>query len=170
MTDVPSFLAHLPRQGALLVPWFVYRNPKTGRYEFRVRDPAKHERAVRFGLCPVCGKHSGGPPYLFQVGPLCLEERAIYGAPTHERCALASLELCPFIARQDWERGPAPPDAQQIVPFDELPQKPARIGLAWCDDYEPVRANRTWYALFTQPTSIRWWVYRDNVLVAEVAV
>lgn len=173
-TDVPSFLAHLPRQGSLLVPWFVHRD-KDGRYQFRVRDVAKHERAVRFGLCSICGLWSGGPPYFFQVGPLCLEEGVVFGTPVHERCALAALVLCPFLAQQDWawghdRTGATPAGYGTLVPPDELPPKPSRLGLALCEDYEPVRANGSWYAAFSPPTSIRWWVYRDNVLVPEVAV
>lgn len=165
--EVPDFLAHLPMQGALLVPWFVWRGPD-GRYHFRVRDPKRNTESVRHGLCFICGRRAVSP-YTFMVGPGSLAQRAVYGGPVHERCGEAALALCPFLARQDWQRSEGVPEERQIVPHDDLPPKPDRCALATVKRYREVTGPRDQaYAVFSDPIAVRWWVYVDGALVPEV--
>lgn len=163
--EVPEFLAHLPRQGALLVPWFVWRDD-AGRYRFRVRDPKRNTESVRHGLCFICGKRMHSP-FTFMVGPLTLSARSVYGGPLHARCGEVAMKLCPFLAHQDWQRAEVPAE-RQIVPHDELPPKPDRLALATVKRYRELAGpHNQAYAAFSEPLEVRWWVYRDGALAPE---
>ena len=51
---IPAAMRHLPRHGALPIPWFVPID-KDGKPDFRARSNARHCEAVRYQLCQMCG-------------------------------------------------------------------------------------------------------------------
>lgn len=167
MTDVPEFLSHLPIQGKLLVPWFVWRD-KEGRYQFRVRDENKNGEAARFQLCFICGKWIPRPPYSFLLGPETMRLQMTYGGPAHDQCLRAATRLCPYIARQDWERS-NPPEELQRVPHDELPPKPERYALVRCSRHWSFKGpTGGWYSQLGAYEIASWWSYKDGVLTEEI--
>jgi hypothetical protein len=83
------------------VPWFVdYLN---GEPEFRAMDPKKWRRAVKEGLCWVCGQRLGAH-LAFVLGPMCAITRTTAEPPCHLECAQWSAINCPFLARPKAKR------------------------------------------------------------------
>ena len=77
-------MRHLPKQDGYPVPWFV---AKVGdRYDFRVVDPKKIEKAIKKRRCWVCGNPiSPLEKMVFVVGPMCVINRTTAEPPSH-RC------------------------------------------------------------------------------------
>jgi hypothetical protein len=99
MTRKPDRIARLdvdPRGYA--IPWNVLRGPR-GEAFFTVNDDRKHWRALRQGLCPICGEilgrwkwFVGGPRSAFEVNGWYLD------LPMHHECCTYALETCPYLA------------------------------------------------------------------------
>jgi hypothetical protein len=167
--DIPVRLAHLPRHGGLPIPFVT--GTRDGRVDFRITHAKNHELAQKFQLCGICGKHIAAPPYVFSVGPLCLAERLVFEPPMHEECALAAFTICPYLSRSDWQRKSPRDGDRLVVPEDELPAKPTRLGLARAPRYALTQnpANGMWYAVLPQEEfPVQWWSYVDSVLTPEV--
>lgn len=83
------------------VPWFVtYVN---GEPDFRLADPDKFTRAIRYNRCWVCGDHNGAYK-VFVVGPISLISGVHGEPPCHRDCAEYSVQACPFLARPAMRR------------------------------------------------------------------
>jgi hypothetical protein len=161
-----SFLDHLPKHGALPIPWSTPID--AGKPNFRATDIAKHCLALKFQVCGTCGKWIAAAPYTFVVAPLCFGERLVFGTPQHERCALAAFELCPHLARKDWSRHADGSSGVQIIPQDELPPKPERPGLAAVRRYRVVTGPAgAAYAELLEVERVQWWRYADGTLQPE---
>lgn len=78
------------------VPWFV--DWVDGKPEFRAMDPGKWRRAVKDGLCWVCGIPLGRHR-VFVIGPMCAVNRTTSEPPCHLECAVWSAINCPFLSR-----------------------------------------------------------------------
>jgi hypothetical protein len=78
------------------VPWFV--DWVDGKPEFRAMDPTKWTRAVKDGLCWVCGNPLGRHR-VFVIGPMCAVNRTTSEPPCHLECAEWSAINCPFLSR-----------------------------------------------------------------------
>ena len=99
---LPKRLLHLPldRRG-YPVPWFV--DWIDGEPEFRAMSAGKFERAIREGLCWVCGGRLG-VNRTFVAGPMCVINRTSAEPPSHHGCAKWSAQNCPFLVRPHMER------------------------------------------------------------------
>ncbi len=101
---MPDRIKHLPRDPrGYPVPWFVYRDEKTGEADFRVIGPGKVEQAVMMNLCWVCG----GPMArnkAFVIGPMCSINRISAEPPSHRSCAMFAAQACPFLTRPRMRR------------------------------------------------------------------
>jgi hypothetical protein len=90
------------------VPWFVQWVDGEGQPvaagaagavpEFRAMDPAKWVRAVRDGVCWVCGDRLGRYK-TFVIGPMCGINRTTAEPPCHTECAEWATRNCPFLSR-----------------------------------------------------------------------
>jgi hypothetical protein len=83
------------------VPWFV--EWIDGKPDHRIMDRDKLRRAVRLGLCWVCGTPLGAYK-AFLVGPMCAINRVNSEPPMHRECALYSVKACPFLSRPHMHR------------------------------------------------------------------
>ena len=167
MANIPDFLAHLPVYGTLPVPFFTAVDPITQRPNFRAHDPQKHAKAVNDHLCGICGRTLDYWLAII-VGPTELSKRTTYMPAMHERCALYSLQACPFLATQQHEAGIRPGD--QVVPTAQMLTKPRRIALAKARNYRVLQASPvvgTEYVRFLEPIRVDWLVYRDGKLEWE---
>lgn len=84
------------------VPWFV--SWIDGEPDFRVVDPEKIVRALRLGLCWVCGETIGSRRVAFTIGPMCAVNRTSGEPPAHVDCADYSARACPFLSRPHAKR------------------------------------------------------------------
>ena len=85
------------------VPWFA--SWVDGVPDFRVADGAKLERAVRHGLCWVCGYgFAGGEDRAFVLGPMCAVTLNTAEPPCHLDCAVWSARHCPFLVTPNMVR------------------------------------------------------------------
>jgi hypothetical protein len=102
---VPPRMKHLeldPR--GYPIPWAVYRD-KDGRAHFQINDELKRYKAVKGGLCPICGYplfrgrwFVGGPISAFH------DHGAFADPPMHHECAHYALMACPYLAAPRYVR------------------------------------------------------------------
>jgi hypothetical protein len=167
-SEVPAFLAHLPRHGRLPIPFFTSIG-LDGKPNFRAHDQAKHNRAIAHRLCGVCGKGLG---YwlTFAAGPTEVATRAFTYMPAmHRECALASLVMCPFLAYETRDRTRDVPMALRVLP-EEPPPKPGRFALVTAREYKTHEGAPGWlYVRWQPPKKIEWWAYKDGQLLPEEA-
>lgn len=83
------------------VPWFVAWID--GKPDFRIIDPAKKAKAIRFHRCWVCGEPLGRYR-AFVIGPMCAVNRVSSEPPSHLNCALFAVHACPFLILPKAER------------------------------------------------------------------
>lgn len=122
MTELRPELEPLPERMTRLVvhrgypvPWFVQWVCETdragivaaptgvGEPRFEIMDRDKHTRAVRDGLCWVCGQVLGSYRS-FVIGPMCAVNRTSAEPPCHLDCAEWSARNCPFLSRPTMSR------------------------------------------------------------------
>jgi hypothetical protein len=78
------------------VPWFA--SWIDGKPDFRVADGGNLRRALRVGLCWVCGQgFSGGEDRAWLIGPMCVITCTTAEPPCHLDCAIFSALNCPFL-------------------------------------------------------------------------
>ena len=94
LPPVPRYMSGLPVHRGYPVPWFVA--VVDGVPDFRIADAAKVPRAVRHGLCWMCGQRLGifGA---FIVGPVGAINRTSAEPPSHRACADFAARVCPFL-------------------------------------------------------------------------
>lgn len=97
---VPDRIARLPRDPrGYPIPWNVLRTGDGATAFFTVNDDRKTWRALREGLCPICGEHLGrwlwfvgGPRSAFDPGGCYVD------LPGHRECMEFALQTCPYLA------------------------------------------------------------------------
>lgn len=93
---LPLSMRNLPKdERGFPVPWFV--DWIEGKPEFRAMDGRKLVRAIREGLCWVCGEKIGKTK-AFVAGPMCGINRTSSEPPSHLACAIWSAKNCPFLS------------------------------------------------------------------------
>lgn len=104
LATLPQRMAELPRdKHGRPVPWFVVWI--NGVPDFRVVGPGKLDRALKHGLCWVCGRgFSGGEDRAWLIGPMCVVNRTTAEPPCHLDCATWSARCCPFLATPSMTR------------------------------------------------------------------
>jgi len=170
----PDALAGLPvcPVRRLPVPFSAERD-ETGRGVFTALDPVHKEQIIRYRLCGVCGKHMG-----YWIVFLGDEVSAVPGGiyvdpPMHEECALAAIEVCPYIKLERVPRRPLAPQDVMIAPAGSFDGPKRPWVMAVTRDFKMV-PHRAWgrgpVTLVYQPTRImrtRRFEYREGRL-AEV--
>jgi hypothetical protein len=130
--QLPPRIARLPvDKRGYPIPWNVLR-AEDGTPFFTVNDDRKAWRAVREGLCPICGEHlgrwrwlAGGPRSAFDPGGCYLD------LPMHRECAEFALATCPYLALPKYlgridVPNPAklPPEACFLLDETVIPERP----------------------------------------------
>jgi hypothetical protein len=179
MTEIPECLQHLPRSGGIPIPFFVAIPSDGSAPDFRLINHRNERQSLRFQLCSICGKYIAAPPYTFILGPLGIAQRLAFATPLHRTCALAALQICPFLARERFERSERPSrlEKREIQERAELPPKPARLALVEVGRYGVISAPQhakmrepPLYATFgpeLEACPMAWYGYRDGVLELE---
>ncbi|CAJ4810091.1 Uncharacterised protein [Burkholderia pseudomallei] len=95
LPTLPPEMMNLPiDERGYPVPFFVaWIN---GKPDFRIVDPAKKEKAIRFDCCWICGG-TLGRYRAFVIGPMCAVNRVSSEPPSHLNCALFAVHACPFL-------------------------------------------------------------------------
>ena len=164
---IPDFLSHLRVYKGLPVPFFTAVGPD-GTPDFRAHSPERHSRAIRTGLCGICGKKLAYWKFVV-VGPNELRMAVTYMPALHEECARYALEVCPFLAMQEREMGDVRPGQVRVT--DVVLTKPERIALVRTNGYRvvyPARPKMGFeYVRFSPPKRVDWFRYVDGKLEAE---
>jgi hypothetical protein len=100
---MPDRVARLPLDPrGYPIPWFVNID-KEGVADFRIIGPGKVERAVKQGVCWICGERLG-VNRAFVIGPMCAINRISSEPPSHRDCAEYGARACPFLTRPHMRR------------------------------------------------------------------
>lgn len=107
MTTLPK--DRVGRPIPFFVQWFAPdgrpTEPGVGQPDHRVVDERKLRRAVREGLCWVCGKPLARTGFVaFVIGPMCAINRVSSEPPSHQECAVYSATHCPFLTKPHMRR------------------------------------------------------------------
>jgi hypothetical protein len=106
-TDIPEFLRHLPFDPRRKLPIPVMNQISDARWDFVTITERQVDRCIEERLCSVCGKKLDY--WLALIGnEVSARKRSYTDPPMHERCALASLQLCPMINHGNMARAKAP--------------------------------------------------------------
>jgi hypothetical protein len=126
---MPPRLRHVPlSEKGFPVPWFVAW--PNGKADFRVADPHKLGKAVRFDLCWLCGQTLGNYK-CFVIGPMCAVNRNSAEPPCHRDCATYAVQACPFLRQPRMRRNDKdlPPDHTE--PAGEMILRNPGVTLIW---------------------------------------
>jgi hypothetical protein len=149
-----------------------------GRVNFTALDPYRKQDIIRYRLCGICGKPL--THWIVFLGDWLSTQGGDDGVyvdpPMHEACCLASIELCPYIARERVPRRPPRPQDVMISPAGtfEGPKRP--WVMAYTRDFKIV-VTRAWgdaeASQVFRPAKIartRWFAYGPDGLIRETEV
>lgn len=173
LEPLPERIARLPVHRGYPVPWFVEwisevdGEPRsqpigTGEPDFRIMSGERLQRAIRLGLCWVCGGKLGSHK-AFTIGPMCAVNRTSAEPPSHRDCAEWSARNCPFLSRPHMHRReaglPAGIDPEQPnAPGITLKRNPG-VALVWVTRQYRIKYDPNGGRLFDigEPHSVSWW-------------
>jgi hypothetical protein len=139
---LPAAMADLPRDHAgRPVPWFVAFID--GKPDFRVVAPGKLARALRAGLCWVCGRgFAGGEDRAWLIGPMCAVNLVTPEPPSHLGCAVWSAENCPFLTTPNMTRRDRHLPAGTVEPAGIMIRRNPGASVVWVTGYRAWKAER----------------------------
>jgi hypothetical protein len=142
LAALPAAMRDLPRDHAgRPVPWFVAFIG--GTPDFRVIAPGKLERALRGGLCWVCGRgFTGGQDRAWLIGPMCAVNLVTAEPPSHLDCAVASAKICPFLATPNMVRRDRHLPAGAVNPAGIMIRRNPGASVVWVTGYRAWKAER----------------------------
>jgi hypothetical protein len=148
------------------VPWFVsYIN---GAPDFRVVDPDKWVKAVRFGNCWLCGERVGRL-HTFVLGPLNVINRVSAEPPCHIDCARFAVKACPFMILRAAKRRDANLAHGENAPGIHMARNAGVSALWTTDKYRVFEASPGEFLLeFSEPTSVEWYSEARTATRVEV--
>jgi hypothetical protein len=138
---IPDRIARLPKdKRGYPIPWNVL-TAEDGTVFFTVNDDRKSWRALREGLCPICGERLGrwrwfvgGPRSAFDANGYYLD------LPMHRECCEFALAECPYLAAPRYSGridvvNPEllPKEAKVLLDETMLPQRPELFVAVCCD-------------------------------------
>lgn len=134
--DIPDFLSHLPvDERGYPVPSFVPMG-LDGKPNFKFVDNDKRKDYLDRKLCGVCGKKLDKKEFWFIGGPLMLKNRAATDIPMHQKCARASLVLCPYLFNKKADRVSTGDEIGVIKSRHIVEEKPPKTYLILADQVE----------------------------------
>ena len=129
---MPPRIARLPRDSrGYPIPWNVLR-ASDGTPFFTINDDTKASKAIRLGLCPICGGELGrwrwfvgGPRSAFDPHGWYLD------LPGHRECMEYALQACPYLATPKYlgrvdviHPEKLPPEARLLIDETIIPDRP----------------------------------------------
>lgn len=104
---VPTWLAHLPTVGGLVVPWNTVRTAD-GRHLLGAVDRDRNDHALRARLCGVCG-HPLDRPLVTLLRLSDFRHQATTEPALHPVCAAYTTRACPMLAGRLSHHRTSPP-------------------------------------------------------------
>jgi hypothetical protein len=159
LPPLPPKLAHLPVDArGFPVPWFVAL--VDGVPDHRVMDGDKMPRAIRHGLCWMCGQPLGAFK-TFCIGPMCAVTRTIAEPPSHRECVRYAAQACPWLTRPRAKRREAglPEDARDGAGLP-IKRNPGVVCLWTTKVFQTFRSdagNSGVLFHLGEPVSLEWW-------------
>lgn len=187
--SAPRFAVELPKRmrslpttrGGVPVPWFVIwldgegeaqreTGPGEGRPEFRIVGTDRFARAVRSGLCWICGKRLE-TLQSFVLGPMCGVNRTSSEPPSHPDCAEFAARVCPFLSDPTAVRREGGLESS-VAPAGVMLRRNPGVALVWT-------VRRGEWRLFPdeqgrplidigEPVRADWWVRGERATREEV--
>lgn len=133
MVQEPERIARLPRdKRGYPIPWNVLK-ADDGTPFFIINDDRKAGRALREGLCPICGERLGAWRWLVGGPRSAFDPHGCYfDLPCHRECAEFALQTCPYLAApRYWRHSDSiahaeklPPEARILLDETVIPERP----------------------------------------------
>jgi hypothetical protein len=135
---MPARIADLPLNKARYpVPWFVA--VIDGVPDFRVIRQGGIEKALKYGLCWVCGvPFARQEDRAFVIGPMCAVNHVSAEPPSHLDCAAYSATACPFLATPNMVRRDRHLPSAAVEPAGIAIKRNPGVALVW------VTGHRSW--------------------------
>lgn len=111
------------------MPAFVHVD-EDGVPDHRIAEAAYMARAVRAGLCWICGKPLGDL-LAFLVGPVSLFTRVTPEPAMHGQCATYAARACPFLTRPRAQRREANLPEGHVPPAGEMLKDNPQVVVQW---------------------------------------
>lgn len=155
LPPMPSRIAKLPRDHrGYPVPYFVAW--VDGKPDHRIADQAKMARAMRFGLCNVCGETLGRFK-CFVIGPMCAVNRLSAEPPVHLECGEWSARACPFLSIPAKKRRDNSLPDEVVEPAGNMIRRNPGAVLLWVTRrYQIIRDRRGYLFRIGDPEETRW--------------
>lgn len=170
LPPMPSRIADLPVDArGYPVPYFVAW--VDGKPDHRVADRDKIPKAVKLGLCWMCGQRLGAHK-AFAIGPMCAITRTVSEPPSHLECLDFAARACPFLTRPHAKRRTANlPEDVVDAPGEGLKRNPGVLGVWVTRSFTRFRAFAGRPGVLFEmgaPESVRWYCEGRPATRAEV--
>jgi hypothetical protein len=167
--DLPRHMAHLPLdKRGMIVPWFVAW--RDGEPIFQAMDGDKLFRAVRDGLCWICGGKLGR----FRasvIGPMCAITRISAEPQSHPDCATFAARNCPFLANPQARRLPEKrwPEGRVAMAGVAIERNPG-VALVWIEraPTTPIKVGKGRLFQLGDPERVEWYAHGRMASAYEV--
>jgi hypothetical protein len=188
LPPIPDRMLWLPVTRGYPTPWFVAQVPgeaipcpdgKEGcevlhravKYDLRIADGEKRERAVRERLCWVCGQ-ALGVNLAFILGPMCTITRTTSEPPAHKECAEFSAKACPFLTQQEsgYRDGGLPDGiSPSQAPGCPILRQPGVSAIWMARRFDKFGDGKGgWLIRVGDPDRVTWWSHGRLAFIKEV--
>lgn len=170
LPPLPARLARLPiDERGYPVPYFV--EWIDGKPDHRVMAADKMPRALKLGLCWMCGEPLGAFK-AFCIGPMCAITRSISEPPSHLECLHYAVRACPWMTRPHAKRRGAglPEDARDGAGLP-IKRNPGVVCLWVTRAFRPYRTDQGNTGMLFElgePVATEWWREGRPATRAEV--
>lgn len=129
LPPLPPKMSSLPiDERGYPVPYFVAW--VDGKPDHRIADATKMPKAVKLGLCWLCGQKLGRFKS-FCIGPMCSITRTISEPPSHLECVRYAAQACPFMTRPRAKRRESNLPGDIIYPAGEGLKRNPGVVCVW---------------------------------------
>lgn len=155
LPTLPRHMKNLPLDArGYPIPWFTHVD-KAGVPDFRIIGAGKHELALKWNSCWICGTILGSHK-AFITGPLSTISRLSAEPPSHYDCALFAACACPFLTRPKATYRETPAEGVEVIPM--APENPG-VTCLWITSKFRKLKDQTLY-IMGEPTRVEW--YREG--------
>lgn len=152
---LPKLFEHLPIDDrGYPVPWFVCK--VDGKWDFRMADARKRDRAVKERLCWLCGIGIG-QDLAFVIGPMCAVNRNTSEPACHRACAEFAVKACPFMVRPAAQYREANIPAEAKKHYGGLPGNPGAVCIWITRTFKTYDVPGGWLIRIGDPVEVQWW-------------
>lgn len=153
------------------VPWFAWKDPATGEYDFRITDAPKIIEAVKMSRCWITGRPFWAEDFAFVVGPMCVFSGRSAEPPSLVEAATYAARVCPFLAIPSAKRREAGLDELPVgnLPGVAIMSNPGLVAVVVCRGYTVHEVKNGLLFSMGKAKSIRWFAEGRELTPEEVA-